>query len=112
MIHMVPRDYWTNDRIIRHAARLLKQPMSDEDDTKDVNGASIFSDPPSSDDDNTDDAFELNTTEALKPAEYNKVDLEEAHQQRRQSKVTQMLEAERRLVRGKTRRVERTSSFN
>jgi hypothetical protein len=51
--------------------------MSDEDDTKDVNGASIFSDPPSSNDDNTDDAFELNTTEALKPVEYNKVDLED-----------------------------------
>jgi hypothetical protein len=54
MIHMVPRDYWTNERIIHHAVRLLKQPMSDKDDTKDVDGASIFSDPPSSDDDNTD----------------------------------------------------------
>jgi hypothetical protein len=62
----------------------------------------------------TQTAFELNTTKALKPAaaEYNKVDLEEAHQQRRQSKVTLMLEAERRLIRGMAMRVERTSSFN
>ena len=38
---------------------------------------SIFSDPPSSDDDNADDTFELNTTKALTPAEDTKVDLEE-----------------------------------
>jgi hypothetical protein len=38
---------------------------------------SIFSDLPSSDNENADNTFELNTTKALKPAEYNKVDLEE-----------------------------------
>jgi hypothetical protein len=65
-----------------NAARLLKQPVSNKE-TRHIDGAPIFSDLPSSTDDYANNTFELNTTNALKPAEYIKVDLEEqaqAHQ--------------------------------
>jgi hypothetical protein len=67
-IHMVPRWYWTEERIRRHATRLLKQPLSDKE---------TFNDLPKTTDDDANDAFELNSTEALKPAKYEKVKLDE-----------------------------------
>ena len=66
-IHMVRRWYRAEETIWRHAARLLKQPLSDEETLHDL---------PKTTDDDANDAFELNSTEALKPAKYEKVKLD------------------------------------